>query len=172
MSNIEGVRFISAEEIEVANRLPGHTEFRGVLKSGEKVVCVPLQTMYKEETPRIVSVYASLSNSLHVQKFFGVLKERDKKEFAVMEDLLSQTVHTLKDARTQDNFISASQQCKIRLCYEIANTVAFLHSVNLVVKIISDSSIYLRFQDEDILPIFADLESARLVCPYITSHRN
>lgn len=155
---------ISTAEIEPDNRLPGHTEFRGVLKSGEKVVCVPLQTMYREETPRIVSVYSSLSVSLHVQRFFGLLEEPGNKQFAVMEDLLRQTdVRPFKDARTKDILTSASQLCKIRLCYEIVNTVAYLHSVKLVVKIISGSSIYLRFSNDDILPIFANLESARSV---------
>lgn len=147
------------------NRTAVHGEFQGTLKNNEAIVCIPLKTLYRQETPRLILNYSYLSNALHVQKFFGVFQDATGK-YAVMEDLKNQE-HTiaLQDAFQNIGFSSATLQNKLRLCYEIANTVAYLHSVDMIVKVISDSSIYVRFGDNDILPVFSNLESARSIYP-------
>jgi len=143
-------------------RSQGHNRFLATLQSGEAVECFPLRVLYREEAPRIILNYSRLSISLHVQRFFGIFTDSTG-DYAVMEDLTR--AHRLQDALKDVRFVSSSSRQKLRLCYEIANTVAFLHSVELVVKVISDSSIYIVYKDTEMLPIFSDLESARSVQP-------
>jgi serine/threonine protein kinase len=160
---MRGVPKILDVNFRAENRVSGHSEFRATLKSEELVRCIPLKTLYREDTPRLILNYSSLSNSLHVQKFHGVFEDSTGK-YAVMEDLEQhEAVFTFGDVFQREEFLSTPLRRKLRLCYEVANTVAYLHSVNLVVKVISDSSIFVRFKNDDFLPVFSNLEFARSV---------
>jgi len=163
VERLKDVTAISEVNVTQEGRPPGHSEFRGALGKGSAVLCVPLKSLYKEETPKLILNYSCLSASLHVQRFFGVYRDNTG-QYAVMEDLQRELgVFTLKDAFREIGFTSSSSQRRLRLCYEIANTVAYLHSVNLVVKVISECSIFIRFKKNEMLPIFSNLESARSV---------
>lgn len=147
-------------------RPAGHTEFKGSVEGGKEVVCVPLTTMYRDETPRLILNYSRLCAALHIQQFFGIFQDSTG-QYAVMEDLQDQKdiiplSDTIQDRRFQQENIDATQR-KLQLCYEIANTVAYFHSINLVVKVISDRSIHIRFTMTDMFPIFSNLETACLV---------
>ena len=95
---LNGVYRLTPDEI-VGERPTRHEEFRALHKNTHlSVVCLPLTTLYSTQTPRLVSVYASLSKALHVQEFFGLLKT-PAGEYAVMEDLeAANDVFPFKDA--------------------------------------------------------------------------
>lgn len=134
-------------------------------KSGQPVICIPYKTkdLNRIEVPRLVSNYASLSNHLHVERFDGILKDQ-RGEYLVMEDLEAQAdVFRMKDALSRPEYTSASQLHKLLLCYEITNTVANFHKAEIIVKVISDSFIFLRFKRKRLLPVFTKLELARSV---------
>jgi|SRR5579859_2123034 len=106
---------IGPTAIQHDTRPPGHAEFAAVLQSGEHVRCIPLKTLYRNETPRLISNYSSLSSALHVQDFFGIFNDSTGK-YAVMEDLLKQEgVFQLEEALRLEEFSNASRQQKLRL---------------------------------------------------------
>jgi hypothetical protein len=70
----------------------------------------------------------------------------------------------LQDAFS-DKIAELTRTRRLRLCYEIALSVAYLHSVSIVVKVISTKSIYLREVNGDLIPVLTNLEYARQV-PY------
>jgi hypothetical protein len=120
--------------------------------------------MHKEQTPRLLSIYASLSDTLYVQILFGIL-QRSEGQYAVMEDLAGQSdVASVQEALGRDEFTNSSDHGKLELCCDIASAVASFHEIGLVVKVIADSSVFLRFEEDHILPIFTNLESSRRVC--------
>jgi hypothetical protein len=160
---LDGIYRLHPNEIE--GDRPTHREvFRGLHKSRNvAVVCRPLTTLYQTQAPRLVSIYAGLSSALHVEEFFGILKT-PAGEYAVLEDLeAASEVFPIKKVVSLERFVSATELSKLRACYEIANTVAYLHSVHVVVKVISDDFVFLRFAEDQLAPIFSNLECARNV---------
>jgi len=99
-----------------------------------------------------------------VQEFLGLL-ETPVGVYAVLENLeAANDVFSIKDVLARDDFVSTTILTKkLRLCYEIVNTVAYMHSVNLVVKVITDEFVFVRFKDNQLWPIFTNLECARNV---------
>jgi len=160
---LDGVYRLNPDEID-GDRPTRHEVFRGLHKIRQlRVVCRPLTTLYKTQAPRMVSILASLSSALHVEEFLGLLTT-SAGEYAVMEDLEAATdVLSVRDALDDDRFASATELNKLRLCYEIVNTVAYLHSLNMVVKVITDSFVFLRFKEDRLWPVFTNLECARSV---------
>lgn len=152
----------------LGDRPTRHEEFTAELERDHTpVLCIPLTTMHRMQTPRLVSIYRKVGDRLHVQQFYGLL-QTPVGEYAVMEDLERQKdVFTVKEAIVQNAFITTTPLLKLRLCYEIASTLASMHSMKLLVKIICDEYIYLRFSGTEILPIFTNLENARDVLPTI-----
>ena len=150
----------------VDERSEDSQEFTGVLNTEQSVRCIPIK---KESTQkdRLLSIYTTLSSSVNVQKIFGVVTNDDG-EYAVMEQLDGQTSPyiLLSEAFTENTIASvvkASRIHRLRLCYEIAVIMAYLHSLNFIVKVVSETSIYLREDEEDLIPVMTNLEHARLV---------
>jgi hypothetical protein len=103
------------EDFLLPENRPADIEFRGTLKTGETIVCVPLKTLYREETPGLILNYSCLSDALHVQKFFGVFQDATRK-YAVMEDLKNQEhIIALQDVFGNARFVSSTFQRKLRL---------------------------------------------------------
>ena len=48
------------------------------------------------------------------------------------------------DALSNNLISQASYLQRLRLCYEIALAVAYLHSVHIVVKVLSEESIFIK----------------------------
>ena len=137
--------------------------FYGSLRSGDKAVFRPI-AWNRWETPRLLLIYGGLSRTVNIQKFYGVFHDNST-YFAVMEDLDSEDSPfvLLQNALSNGNVAQASRIQRLRLCYELALTVAYLHSVNIVVKVISESSFYVRDIGGELIPILTNLEHARLV---------
>jgi len=150
---------------EIAFRPDDHlagTQFHGHLKSGEAVVFEPL-AWKRTETPRLISIYAEISRVVNIQRFFGLFHEASSNTYyAVMEDLDAPFV-LLKDALSNQLIAEASPIQRLRLSYEIALAVSYLHSLNIVVKVISEKSFYIRKIGSEFVPVLTNLEFARLV---------
>jgi serine/threonine protein kinase len=156
---LKSIPVLSTQEI-VLDECEGYKERRGSLKSGEGVVLTPLP--HRWEVPRLISIYAMLSRSVNVQRLFGVFHDPSG-DYAVMEDLEGSPFVLLSKALSDNQIAGSTRTQRLRLCYEIALTVAYLHSVNIVVKVISDTSIYLRNSDTGFIPVLTNLGQARAV---------
>jgi hypothetical protein len=162
---IRSVPAVSAAQLHIESRPDGYTEFCGIKDGLQPVVCVPYKTKALDpiQVPRLVENYTALSNHLHVQTFYGILNDT-RGEYLVLEDLKAQSdVSRLKHAPSRDEFSSASPLQKLLFCYEITITVASFHKANIVVKVLTDSFIFVRFKGKRLLPIFTELDTARAV---------
>jgi serine/threonine protein kinase len=141
------------------------SQFRGKLTNGEAVVFEPL-AWKREETPRRLSIYAEISRTVNIQRFIGVFHDASSNTYyAVMEDLDGDepSFVLLKDALSNQLIANASRIQRLRLSYEIALAVAYLHSLNIVIKVISERSFYVKEVNGEFVPVLTDLEYARLV---------
>lgn len=123
----------------------------------------------KWEVPRLLSIYSTLSHSVNIHQFFGVFADGTS-HYAVMEDVSDSGVYLLQHALSNRKIAETSRIQKLRLCYEIALVVAYLHSVNIIVKVISESSIYVREIRGELIPVISNLEQARQVSARLVSH--
>lgn len=148
------------------------TRFVGKLGDGESVVFEPL-AWKRAETPRLLSIHAEISRAVNIQRFFGIFHDSlSETSYAVMEELGEDASFVLlKDALSNNLIDKASYLQKLRLCYEIALAVAYLHSVHIVVKVISEKSIFIKEFKGEFVPAIANLEYARLVTlPNVLTH--
>jgi serine/threonine protein kinase len=108
---------------------------------------------------RHVEIYKRISVGTFVQSFYGIC-ERDGKKYAVLEDLRKEP--TLAVA-IQNSLLSDETQ-RLRVAYDLANTMAYFHSVGILLKSLSDDSVVLRRLDDGTLqPCLTNLETARMV---------
>ena len=161
---IQNISPVTAQDIACmpADRQSG-TVFHGTLTGGEKVVFTPL-AWTKWETPRLITIYAEISRYVNIQRLYGVFRDSSC-HYSVMEDVEGESSPfvILKEALTNGMITNASRIQRLRLCNEIALSVAYLHSLKIVVKVLSDSSIFVREVNGDFIPVTANLEHARLV---------
>jgi hypothetical protein len=128
--------------------------------TGDKVKLIKM-SLKSWDAPKLVQIYATLSGSVSIQRLFGILHVSANSSYAVMEDLeeppflpLTQSFKLLADTP----FIQ-----RLRICYDLALTVAVLHETKRVIKVLSDSSIYLRDDNGQLTPVLANLADSRLV---------
>lgn len=109
---------------------------------------------------RHADIYRCISKGTLVQSFYGIAKLNGR-QFAVMEDL--------QDNPTIAAAIKSNDQYEplacIRFAYELAHTVAYLHSVGIVIKNISDTNVVVVKTEDGggIRPRLMNLEQARRV---------
>lgn len=109
---------------------------------------------------RHVEIYKRISVGALVQSFYGI-HERSGKKYAVMEDLRKEL--TLSRA-IEANLLPDDLQTRIRIAYELANTLAYFHSAGILVKSLSDDTVVLRkLVDGTFQPCLTNLETARMV---------
>ncbi|KAL4983329.1 kinase-like domain-containing protein [Aspergillus falconensis] len=133
------------------------------LPSGDQtnVVCELIQNNimnYAQAGPRHVLIYARISARTLVHPFYGIAQRQGRK-WAVMKDMrTSKTV-----AQTiRDNQLPASVLDRVAIVHQIAKTVEYLHSVEVLVKRLSDTKVLLCKENNSITPYLTDLEQARL----------
>lgn len=136
------------------NAIPAELTGRG------KVLCVEVPDSQELKAgmrvTRMVEIYKCLSMGTLVQKFHGVL-QKDDRLYYVMEHLgNASTLAALPSSLT------ALQ--RIQLAHNLAVTVAYLHSAGLLVKVLSDSSIFLSERNGELEPRVTNIEQARKVC--------
>ncbi|KAF1962378.1 kinase-like protein [Byssothecium circinans] len=126
-----------------------------------KVLCEPVNESLmkdRQKGPRHVLIYAQISANAGVQPFYGIA-EHDKKRWTVMKDL--RDMPTLASASKDGTWPEPLSQ-RLSVAYEVAKTMEYLHSVEILVKRLSDRTVVLEEVDGIITPLLTNLESARL----------
>ena len=134
-------------------------QITGVLENVGPIVCLKInEAGLGTNLPRVVHVYSRIAARVQVQGFYGTL-EKGGNKYAVMEDLgsASNLEVAIKNA-------SLSKLCdKVRVAYELAITMAYLHQAGLLLKNLCDNTVFVRVVGGKPRPTITDLESARLV---------
>ena len=117
-------------------------------------------------------IYSKMSDLASVQKFFGTTEisstPSTKSNFAIMEDV--DRYKTLKQT-LEDTASTPSLATRLQIAYEPGKAVAYLHSLSLVIKVLSDSTIRMKKDDKGLVaPILTDLDQARVLFE-LSAHR-
>lgn len=142
---------------------------------GTRVICIPSLTGTKHHSsrlPRLIRIYLKISALTLVQPFYGIAETSDTRarHWAVMQDLSPyQALGQAIQAKTLPNNIFA----RLKIAYELSKTVAYLHSVNIVIKCMTDASIILRPVGNDggtdFEPVLTNLDESREVSSHSRS---
>jgi hypothetical protein len=127
-----------------------------------KVVCEPVKEdlmRYGEKGPRHVLIYAKLSANTLVHPFYGIA-QRFNQRYTVMKDL--RECPTLGIA-IRDGHLPQPVLERLGIAYDIAKTMEYLHSVEVLVKRLSDKNVLLSLENSTMTPYLTDLDRARLV---------
>jgi hypothetical protein len=127
--------------------------------NGQKVVCYPISSNQRDSRvgPRHVTLYSKLSANTSVHPFYG-LADKNGQLYAVMQDL--RTAKPLGSCLKDDQFSGIKD--RLRIAYDIAQTVAYLHSVEILVRSLSDQSVVLTPENNEWKPVLMRLDQARL----------
>lgn len=131
--------------------------------TGDKVKLIKM-SLKSWDAPKLVQIYATLSGSVSIQRLFGILQMSPNISYAVMEDLEESPFLPL--TRSFELLAATPFIQRLRICYDLALTVAVLHDTKRVIKVLSDSSIYLRDDNGQLTPVLANLADSRLVSPF------
>jgi hypothetical protein len=163
-----GIDFPECETSLSVTREKGNVSLSGKLKLSNasdkttNVICEPLKEdlmRYGEKGPRYVLIYAKISANTLVHPFYGIA-QRFGQRWAVMKDL--RECPTLASA-IQNGQLPHSVLERIAIAHHVATTVDYLHSVEVLVKRLSDRTILLSSENGTITPYLTDLDKARLV---------
>jgi serine/threonine protein kinase len=127
-----------------------------------KVVCEPVKEdlmKYGEKGPRHVLIYAKLSANTLVHPFYGIA-QRSNQRWIVMKDL--RQCPSLRDMM-RDGKVPKSVLERISIACDIARTMEYLHSVEILVKRLSDTTILLSRENNVAIPYLTNIDRARLV---------
>lgn len=133
---------------------------------GMPVVCIPSLTSakhYSSRLPRLIRIYSKISAMTLVQPFYGIAEtgDPDFKHWALMQDL-SQYM-SLAQA-IQEKALPKPFPDRLKIAYELSKTVAYLHSVQILIKSMTDANIILRAGKGNVIePVVTNLEEAREV---------
>jgi serine/threonine protein kinase len=127
-----------------------------------KVVCEPVKEdlmKYGEKGPRHVLIYAKLSANTLVHPFYGIA-QRSNQRWIVMKDL--RQCPSLRDMM-RDGKVPKSVLERTSIACDIARTMEYLHSVEILVKRLSDTTILLSRENNVVIPYLTNIDRARLV---------
>jgi hypothetical protein len=145
------------------NTLVGELRIHGKVEETTNVICDLLKEelmRFGEQGPRHISIYSKISANTLVHPFYGVA-EKFGKRWTVMKDL--RKASTLATAIEQ-KLLPTSIADRIDIAQKIATTVGYLHSVEILLKYLSDTTILLVANPEGYTPYLTDLDRARMVC--------
>ncbi|KAK3391180.1 kinase-like domain-containing protein [Podospora didyma] len=126
---------------------------------GQRVVLYPISSNQRDSRvgPRHVTLYSKLSANTSVHSFYG-LADRNGQLYAVMQDL--RTAKSLGSCLADPQFSDARD--RLRVAYDVAQTMAYLHSVEILVRSLSDQNVVLTREDREWKPVLTRLDQARL----------
>lgn len=133
---------------------------------GTQVVCVPLKPGFEQrDSARHILIYSKISAMTLVGRFYGIAEIRGfnpyTEHWMVLQDL--SMYQTLAQA-TETNSLSTSVLERLKIAYELSKTVAYLHSVQIVIKSMTQDSIVLsQGKGGHLEPVVTKLDEARLV---------
>lgn len=143
--------------------LAGHLSISAAIQGQDvEVLCEPVNEgvmRFGEQGPRHVLIYAQISAQTLVHPFYGIA-ERFGRRWVVMKDL--RRTQSLA-AVIQDDKLPSSILERLAIAYEVAKTIAYLHSVDILVKRLSDKNVLLAKENGAYVPYLTQLERARLV---------
>ncbi|KAI1277424.1 kinase-like domain-containing protein [Xylaria sp. FL0933] len=113
---------------------------------------------FGEKGPRHVLIYSRLSENTRVHPFYGIAR-RNGKRWTVFKDMTS--CDTLSAAILHGKLPEPFSE-RLAIAREIALTVDYLHSVDILVKRLSDKHILLEEQHGRLIPYITNIESARM----------
>ncbi|KLU87654.1 serine/threonine protein kinase [Magnaporthiopsis poae ATCC 64411] len=125
------------------------------------VVCEPVKEelmRYGEKGSRHVAIYAQLSAHTGVHPFYGIARHRGKR-WCVFRDLRDSP--TLAEA-IFSNKLPTDLFERVRVAFEVASTLSYLHSVEILLKRMSDRTVLLVTEQGRTVPYLTQVESARL----------
>ena len=111
------------------------------------------------QAPRHVFIYAKLSARTLVHPFYGIA-QRSGRKWAIMKDL--RDCKSL-EAAIFDGSIPEEVAERIEMVRHITRTVDYLHSVDILVKVLSGKNVLLHRGSNETKPYLTGLEGARLV---------
>jgi hypothetical protein len=130
-----------------------------------KVICQPINTteMKYGKAARIAYIYSMLAGNTLVHGYYGLV-ERNDHIWAVMDDLRdSKNIHSLVKGMA----LPTDPRVRLLIAYDLAKTIAYLHSVEILVKNLSDENVLLVQEEVEggtaWKPILTNLDQARLV---------
>ncbi|KAL8364975.1 hypothetical protein RB595_003998 [Gaeumannomyces hyphopodioides] len=141
------------------NELSGTLTISNELKA--PVVCEPVKEelmRYGEKGPRHVAIYAELSAHTGVHPFYGIAQHRGKR-WCVFRDLRDSP--TLAEA-ISSNRLPADLFERVRVAFDATSTLSYLHSVEILLKRLSDRTMLLVTEQGRVVPYLTQVESARL----------
>ena len=108
--------------------------------------------------PKPAKIYSLLAAETQVQGYFGILEQKDR-YYNVWEDL-SDLPNLYQWLRVNGipNRLTA-----LRVAYEISSTVAYFHSVQVLLKALNDETIMIRKKEGAAVPVLTGVERARMV---------
>jgi serine/threonine protein kinase len=133
---------------------------------GVRVVCIPSLTSAKDHNsklPRHIIIYSKISAMTVVHPFYGIAETDDPrfKHWAVMQDL--SPYQSLEQA-IQGKTLPKNLPERLKIAYELSKTVAYLHSVEVLIKSMTDTNIIMRpIEEKGVEPVLTNLEAAREV---------
>lgn len=163
-----------ATDILVSNKVPHFDEYdsrikvkfnketnvgTGTFKDVNPIICLPLTAeAAKPMLPKVLQIYHKISARIQVQRLYGVLRMKEG-NYSIMEDLTK--CKTLAEHIKENEPVTLLQQ--LNWGYQIANTMAYLHNVGIVLKVLSDESVVMQDVNGTLRPVLTDLALARLV---------
>jgi hypothetical protein len=112
-----------------------------------------------DRLPRLVKIYRQIGDVALVQKLLGIA-EINEKQYIMMQNLKSYP--SIEDAIQDQSLGAVPYLQKLRFAYELSATVSSLHQNGLLVKVLSDVTVFVeKTPEEDIRPLLSDLKSAR-----------
>jgi serine/threonine protein kinase len=165
----KSISFISETDtrLQLGPAERGANSLYGQLESFGAIECTKLvgeNSGGAMQVPRLVNIYSRISQRTVCRKLWGILKRSDG-DYAVMESLAESD--TLEHLLSSGDFLSKLNLVqRLHLAWEISNAVAYLHSVNILLKTLSSQNIHIfgvGSSGGTIRPVLTDLENARLV---------
>lgn len=149
----EGLEIKDLQKVEI-NDLHSSAVIEGV----GQVALRPLLTT--NATSGYLQIYGNIQAAAYVETFHGVYQMSDA-VYAVVEDIsASPTLAKVLNGSMLPEHVGD----RLRLCCDLAQSVAWFHQNHVQVKTLSDTAIVLKEDDKKIArPLLVGLESSRLV---------
>ena len=110
---------------------------------------------------RLIRVYEKIGHIARVQKLHAVVEFRDAR-YALLQNVgPNRSVAQVVNSQTLDEYTFKQ---RLSFAYELAATVSTIHSADLLIKVISDTSVKIdSTPDGGIYPLLSELDQAREV---------
>ena len=165
--NVEVLYRKNDGNLELVNQLSTEPPRFSARLNDDRVVCIPSLSSNKyhsSKVPRQIRVYSKISAMTLVQGFYGIadVGDPDIKHWALMEDL---SPYKSVEQAIQTETLPKSLTERLKIAYELSKTVAYLHSVQILIKSMTDRNVMLRpIERSNFEPVVTNLEEAREVC--------